>query len=27
MEGEESMQNLNKNRLEMEGPNARRLWP
>ena len=27
MEGEEFMRNLNRNRQEMEGPNARQLWP
>jgi hypothetical protein len=26
-EGEEFMQNLARNRFEMEGPNARNLWP
>jgi hypothetical protein len=26
-EGEEFMQNLARNRMEMEGPNARKLWP
>jgi hypothetical protein len=26
-EGEEFMQNLARNRIEMEGPNARKLWP
>lgn len=26
-EAEEFMQNLDRNRREMEGPNARRLWP
>lgn len=26
-EGEEFMRNLDRNRREMEGPNARRLWP
>ena len=26
-EGEEFMQNLNRNRMEMEGPNARKIWP
>ena len=26
-EAEEFMQNLARNRLEMEGPNARKLWP
>ena len=26
-EGDELMQNLARNRLEMEGPNARKLWP
>ena len=26
-EGEELMQNLARNRIEMEGPNARKLWP
>jgi hypothetical protein len=27
LEGEEFMQNLARNRIEMEGPNARKLWP
>jgi hypothetical protein len=26
-EGEEFMRNLSRNRIEMEGPNARKLWP
>lgn len=26
-EAEEFMQNLNRNRIEMEGPNSRKLWP